>query len=285
MALELRPACERCGVALAPDSTAARICSHECTWCARCAEGPLRGRCPNCGGELRPRPPRGVAGAARPASAGPPPWPRPSTDVLEGRWVRLERLHPRHAADLHAASVAPGAEERFRWLWEIPPRTLAETAAWVERAAASADPSWYALLDRASGRCGGRQAFLRITPEHGTIEIGGILWGPGVARTRLATEAFHLFARHAFDDLGYRRFEWKCDARNEPSRRAALRFGFRFEGVFRQHMWIKGANRDTAWFAIVDGEWPALRAEYERWLAPENFDAAGAQRTPLRHGA
>jgi RimJ/RimL family protein N-acetyltransferase len=216
--------------------------------------------------------------------AGAPPWPRPSGTPLEGRWVRLERLEPRHAEDLHAASAAPGAEERFRWLWESPPREVADTRAWIERVAASADPYWFAVLDRASGRCGGRQAFLRIVPEHGTLEIGGIVWGPGVARTRLATEALFLFARRAFDELGYRRFEWKCDARNEPSRRAALRFGFRFEGIFRQHMWIKDANRDTAWFAMLDDEWPALRAEYGRWLAPENFAADGAQFTPLRCG-
>lgn len=217
--------------------------------------------------------------------AGAPPWPLPDSAPLEGRWTRLERLGAQHAAALHAASVAPGAEERFRWLWEEVPRGLADTRAWIERVAAAADPLFFAVLDRATGRCGGRQAFLRITPEHGTIEIGGILWGPGVARTRLATEAFFLFARRAFDELGYRRFEWKCDARNAPSRAAALRFGFRYEGLFRQHMWIKGASRDTAWFAITDGEWPALRAEFERWLAPDNFAPDGTQRSRLAAGA
>jgi RimJ/RimL family protein N-acetyltransferase len=122
---------------------------------------------------------------------------------------------------------------------------------------------------------------MRIVPEHGVIEIGDILWGPRMARTRLATEALYLAARHVFDDLGYRRFEWKCNDLNLPSKRAALRFGFAFEGVFRQHMWVKGANRDTAWFAMLDRGWPALRAEYERWLDPGNFDASGIQRTPL----
>jgi len=109
------------------------------------------------------------------------------------------------------------------------------------------------------------------------IEVGGILWGPAIARTRVATEALFLHARHAFDTLGYRRFEWKCNARNEPSRRAAHRFGFTFEGIFRQHMVIKGESRDTAWFAIVDADWPRIRQGFERWLAPENFDQQGRQ--------
>ena len=113
------------------------------------------------------------------------------------------------------------------------------------------------------------------------IEIGAILWGPAIARTRVATEALFVFARHAFDTLGYRRFEWKCNNRNEPSKRAAHRFGFRFEGIFRQHMVIKGENRDTAWFSIVDTEWPSIRTGYERWLAPENFDAEGGQKVRL----
>jgi RimJ/RimL family protein N-acetyltransferase len=122
---------------------------------------------------------------------------------------------------------------------------------------------------------------MRITPEHGVIEIGNILWGPPIARTRVATEALYLAAKYVFEDLGYRRFEWKCNDLNEPSKRAAARFGFAFEGVFRQHMWTKGANRDTAWFAMLDGDWPRLRAAYERWLDPENFDPAGRQRAKL----
>jgi RimJ/RimL family protein N-acetyltransferase len=114
------------------------------------------------------------------------------------------------------------------------------------------------------------------------IEIGAIYWGPQMARTRRATEALYLFARYIFDDLGYRRFEWKCNDRNAPSKRAATRFGFTYEGTFRQHMIQKGENRDTAWFSMLDGEWPAIRAEYERWLDPANFDADGVQRTALR---
>ena len=135
--------------------------------------------------------------------------------------------------------------------------------------------------DRASGSCGGRQALMRIVPEHGVIELGGILWGPAVARTRVATDAFALAASYAFDVLGYRRFEWKCDADNAPSRRAAERFGFTYEGTFRQHMVMHRRNRDTAWFALLDHEWPVVKAALEAWLAPENFDAEGRQRRSL----
>ena len=122
---------------------------------------------------------------------------------------------------------------------------------------------------------------MRIDTTHGVIEIGSILWGPAIARTRIATEALYLFASYVFDTLGYRRFEWKCNDLNEPSKRAALRFGFTFEGAFRQHMVVKGANRDTAWFSILDSEWPRLVDAYLAWLAPENFDGEGQQRRKL----
>ena len=122
---------------------------------------------------------------------------------------------------------------------------------------------------------------MRIDPDHGVIEIGHILWGPAIARTRVVTEALFLSASYVFDTLGYRRFEWKCNDRNAPSKRAAARFGFRYEGLFRQHMVQKGRNRDTAWFAMTDGDWPALRVGYEAWLLPENFDANGQQMVSL----
>ena len=122
---------------------------------------------------------------------------------------------------------------------------------------------------------------MRIEPVHRVIEVGNILFTPSLQRTRGATEAQYLLARHAFDDLRYRRYEWKCNARNEPSRRAALRFGFTFEGIFRQHMIVKGRNRDTAWFSMVDSDWPARRAAFERWLSPRNFDDAGRQKVSL----
>jgi RimJ/RimL family protein N-acetyltransferase len=209
------------------------------------------------------------------------PRPRPERVVLEGRYCRLEPLDAaRHTTTLFAASSGPGSEERFRYLAEPAPDEAA-FAAWIDRAARSEDPLFHAVVDRESGRAEGRQSFLRITPEHGVIEIGHVLWGPNVARTRVATEALLLYAAHAFDALGYRRFEWKCDAANEPSRRAALRFGFAYEGTFRQHMVVRGRNRDTAWFAMTDGEWPRIRERLAAWLEPANFDAEGRQRAPL----
>jgi RimJ/RimL family protein N-acetyltransferase len=152
---------------------------------------------------------------------------------------------------------------------------------WIEGQIGKDDPMVYAVVDRATGRAGGRQQLMRIVAKDGVIEIGGIYWGPAISRSRLATEALYLTARHAFDDLGYRRFEWKCNDLNLPSKRAAQRFGFTFEGIFRQHMIVKGANRNTAWFSMLDGEWPLRRAAFERWLDPANFDTEGRQITAL----
>lgn len=210
------------------------------------------------------------------------PCPRPERVVLEGRYARLEPLGPGHAEQLYEASKGPENRSRFDFLFEQPPASLAEAQAWVLGASESADPLYSAVVDCASGRCEGRQALLHITPAHGVIEAGGIYWGPAIARTRVATEALYLHLRYAFDTLRYRRFEWKCNDLNEPSRRAALRFGFTFEGVFRQHMVVKGKNRDTAWFSIIDSEWPAIRDAFEAWLAPSNFDSSGRQRQALR---
>lgn len=206
------------------------------------------------------------------------PRPRPARTALEGSLVRLEPLDAaRHGDGLYAASTAPGAEARFRWLFESPPADRASFQPWLEKSAASEDPLFFAVVDNASGHVLGRQALMRIDPGFGVIEIGNICWGPAMARRPAATEAFFLLARHVFDDLGYRRYEWKCNDRNEPSRRAAERFGFTFEGVFRQHMIVKGENRDTAWYSIIDQEWPALRAGFEAWLDPANLDSVGAQ--------
>lgn len=204
--------------------------------------------------------------------------PAPGRVVLTGRYARLEPLDPaRHGADLLAVAQADGAADRFRHLFDRPPASAAEFDGWLGRAAASADPMFMAVIDQATGRAGGRQALMRIDPTHGVAEIGNILWGPAIARSRVATEALFLLADHVLGDLGYRRFEWKCNSLNEPSKRAALRFGFTFEGVFRQHMVVKGASRDTAWYSIIDSEWPALRARFLDWLDPANFDAAGRQ--------
>jgi len=210
------------------------------------------------------------------------PCPRPARVVLDGRYARLEPLSLAHADGLLAAS---GDAKSFDYLFDVPPTDLADLRTWITQKAKSEDPLFHAVADRATGAAGGRQTFMRITPEHGVIEIGNILWGPAIARTRVATEALYLAASYVFDELGYRRFEWKCNDLNEPSKRAARRFGFAFEGVFRQHMWAKGANRDTAWFAMLDRDWPRLRAAYERWLEPSNFDAAGRQRAQLQTAA
>lgn len=206
------------------------------------------------------------------------PCPRPARVVLEGRYARLEPLALAHAEQLLAASLDPAS---FTFLFDFAPKDVGEMRAWISRFVPGEDPLFHAVIDKASGKVGGRQSLLRITPEHGVIEIGHILWGPPIARTRVATEALYLSAKHVFEDLGYRRYEWKCNNLNEPSKAAAKRFGFTYEGVFRQHMWVKGASRDTAWFAMIDKDWPQLRAAYERWLAPENFDAAGRQRARL----
>jgi RimJ/RimL family protein N-acetyltransferase len=208
--------------------------------------------------------------------------PRPERVILEGRYARLEPLDAgKHGAQLLASAQAPGADDRFRYLFEETPADLADFTPWLEKAAASADPMFFAVIDRATERAEGRQALMRIDAVHGVIEIGNILWGPAIARSRVATEALYLFAAYVFDTLGYRRFEWKCNNGNEPSKRAAPRFGFAHEGVFRNHMVTKGRNRDTAWFAMTDYDWPRLKAGYGAWLNPANFDETGQQRAKL----
>jgi len=210
---------------------------------------------------------------------------RPERIALEGRYTRIEPLDAaRHGDDLLASARAPGAEDRFRYLFEDAPADRAAFSPWLEKAVSSADPLFFATIDKRTGRAEGRQALMRIDNVHGVIEIGSILWGPAIARSRVTTETLYLFASYVFDTLGYRRFEWKCNNLNEPSKRAAERFGFVYEGIFRQHMVAKGQNRDTAWFAMIDADWPRLKAGYERWLSPENFDEAGQQKTKLTFG-
>ena len=217
-----------------------------------------------------------------PRVADPGPARAPERAVLEGRYARLQPLDPaRHGHELLAASTPPDAAARFRYLAEPPPESPAPFRVWLADAAASEDPLYFAVIDRATGRVEGRQTLMRITPAHRCIEIGNIYWGPRIAGTRVATEAMYLFAVYVLETLGYRRYEWKCDALNAPSRRAALRFGFTWEGHFRRAVIVRGRTRDTAWFAMIDEEWPALKAAYERWLAPENFDDQGRQKTRL----
>jgi RimJ/RimL family protein N-acetyltransferase len=204
----------------------------------------------------------------------------PQRTPLEGETVRLEPVDPaRHARDLFTASE--GAAALWDYLGYGPFESQQAFTEWLLERARSGDPLFYAVVDRASGQARGMASYMRIAPEHGVIEIGHIWFAPVLQRTRQATETIYLLARHAFDDLGYRRLEWKCDSLNEPSRRAAERFGFAYEGVFRKHMVVKDRNRDTAWFSIVDDEWPLRRAAFEAWLAPENFDPEGRQRRSL----
>jgi RimJ/RimL family protein N-acetyltransferase len=222
----------------------------------------------------------GLPVGLRVAASGPAA--RPERRTLEGRYCRLEPLDPsRHGDDLFTAVNAAGAAARFLYLAEDPEPDRERFQHWLERVALSEDPLYFAVLDKASGRAHGRQTLMRIDPANRVIETGHIFWGPAIARTRIATEANYLFAAYVFDRLGYRRFEWKCNALNAPSRRAALRFGFGYEGLFRQAVIIKGRNRDTTWYAMTDGDWRHLKPAYERWLDPANFNADGSQRVAL----
>lgn len=205
------------------------------------------------------------------------PRPLPEAVLLQGRYTRLAPLHAGHAAELYAASAGQENRARFDYLFESPPEKLADVENWIRSASVSSDKMYFAVIDNSSGRCEGRQALMRIEPQHGCIELGGIYWGPAIARSRVSTEACYLHLQYAFETLGYRRFEWKCNDLNAASKNAALRFGFKAEGVFRQHMVLKGQNRDTAWFSIIDSEWPAVKAAFQSWLAPENFDQQGRQ--------
>jgi RimJ/RimL family protein N-acetyltransferase len=216
--------------------------------------------------------PVGPAVEARPAM-------RPYTISLCGRFGSVERLaEPRHGNALWAALKG------HDWLWTYmaygPFAEKPAFAAWLAEREKLADPFYYAIVDKA-GRALGLAALMSIRPDMRAIEVGHIMLSPSLQRSPLATEAQFLLARYCFEMLGYRRYEWKCDALNAASRRAALRLGFAFEGIFRNHMIVKGRNRDTAWFAMTDADWPARKAAFERWLAPANFDAEGGQKTRL----
>jgi RimJ/RimL family protein N-acetyltransferase len=207
---------------------------------------------------------------------------RPERRSIAGRFVRLEPLDPeRHGPSLWLDTHGAGAAARWQYLFDEPFADAASFQTFLTRNAASADPLFFAIVDQASGRALGFETLMRIDPMHRCIEVGNILYGQGLQRTPGATEAQYLLMRYVFEDLGYRRYEWKCNALNKPSRLAALRLGFTFEGIFRKHMIIRGRSRDTAWYALLDDEWPAAKAAFERWLAPENFDAGGVQRRSL----
>ena len=207
---------------------------------------------------------------------------RPPRTPMQGRTCRVEPLDPdRHAADLHAANSEDPDGRIWTYMGYGPFAGLADYRAWMEKDALGDDPLFHAIVDQATGRATGVATYLRIEPKVGVIETGHICYAPPLQRTVAATEAMYLMMARVFDDLGYRRYEWKCDALNAPSRAAALRLGFRYEGTFRQATLYKGRNRDTAWYAITDQDWPALKAAYGEWLAPENFDTDGRQRVSL----
>ncbi|MEP9368831.1 GNAT family protein [Xanthobacter sp. VNH20] len=207
---------------------------------------------------------------------------RPTRVPLAGRLVHVVPFDPAaHADALYAASHGAGDAALWTYLIsEVQPDPQAFRAAY-EASALRDDPLLFAILDAATGKAIGHASYMRIEPAHRVIEVGNVLFTRALQRSPKATEAMYLMARHVFEDLGYRRYEWKCDAFNAPSRRAALRFGFSFEGIFRQHMIVKGRNRDTAWFAMLDEDWPRAKAAFEAWLAPENFGPDGQQKRRL----
>ena len=220
--------------------------------------------------------------------AGPPADPsparRPHRIAIDGRYVTLAPLDPvAHGAGLWKAAGGPENDGLWLYLFDGPFPDRIGFDAHLEKKAASEDPLFFSILDRHSQSALGYASYMRIEPAHRVIEVGGILFTPLLQRTRRATEAMYLMARHVFEDLGYRRYEWKCNALNQPSRRAALRLGFTFEGIFRQHMIVKGRSRDTAWYSMLDSEWPARKSEFERWLDPSNFDQNGVQKSSLAH--
>ena len=214
--------------------------------------------------------------------AGWTPRPRPPRTAIEGRFVRVEPFHAdRHVADLFEAYSLDAGGGLWTWMGYGPFPDFDSYRDHAARVMSGDDPLFHAIVDLATGRAVGVASLMRISPEHGVVEVGHIAYSPLLQRKPGATEAMYLMARRVFDELGYRRYEWKCDSLNSPSRRAAERLGFRFEGTFRKHMIVKGRNRDTAWFAITDDEWPALRSAFERWIDPANFDREERQRRSL----
>ena len=204
----------------------------------------------------------------------------PQRVPIDGETVRLEPLDAaRHGDDLFRNSA--GADPTWDYLAYGPFASRDEFMHWLESRQPLDDPLTFAIIDRASGEARGLESLMRIDAPNGVIEIGHIWLSPRLQRTRQATEAIYLLSRYVFDELGYRRYEWKCDALNQPSRRAADRYGFVFEGVFRQHMVIKDRNRDTAWYSILDREWQSRRAAFEAWLGDGNFDSDGRQKRSL----
>jgi len=208
--------------------------------------------------------------------------PRPRRITMEGRTISLVPLDAHTQLDsLWASTGGPQNEHLWTYMFEYPFQNRSSFEAYLQRKEESNDPLYYSILDNASGDALGWAAYMRMEPLHRVIEVGSIMYSSRLQRTIGATEAMYIMAKHAFEDMNYRRYEWKCDALNMPSRRAALRLGFTYEGLFRQHMVVKGRNRDTAWYSMLDSEWPARKRAFEQWLDPANFDATGKQRISL----
>lgn len=207
---------------------------------------------------------------------------QPPRTPINGRYCRLEPIDvERHAKDLYEAYASAGDGRDWTYMSSGPFPDFDSYYANATKQAASVDPLHHAIVDLETGKAVGTLALMRIDPANGVVEVGHVAYSPLLKRTRAGTEAQYLLMRRAFDELGYRRYEWKCDALNAPSRRAAARYGFTFEGIFRQAIVYRGRNRDTAWFSITDGEWPAISRGFEQWLSPENFDAQGQHRAGL----
>ncbi|MBD1587145.1 GNAT family N-acetyltransferase [Pseudomonas typographi] len=210
------------------------------------------------------------------------PRPQPGAVTLAGRTCRLEPLNAAQHADALYAAYSQAADGRdWTYLFVGPFDSAEHYRHYAEAAEQSTDPRHYAVIEQVSGRAVGTLSLMRIDPGHGVIEVGNVTFSPQLKQSVLSTEAQYLLMAYAFDTLGYRRYEWKCDSLNAPSRKAALRLGFSFEGIFRQAVVYKGRSRDTAWYSIIDREWPALKAGFQAWLAPENFDEQGRQRQSL----
>ncbi len=208
---------------------------------------------------------------------------QPNKALIKGDYCILQRLNQKlHSKELYTAFQQDSSEQIWTYLPYGPFKNFEEFDLWVKEKEQSNDPLFYTILNTESNKAIGYISFMRIQPAHGVLEIGHVVFSPELQKTTAATEVIYVLLNYAFTELGYRRVEWKCDALNEKSGKAALRFGFTFEGIFRQALVYKNRNRDTAWYSIIDAEWPSIKAAYQNWLSPNNFDQNGKQIQPLQ---